>query len=578
MNSLTLSARSFEPAVVRCSLPAVYVNGSRRRDLVVTRWALTGPPDFGELTVAYAAGGLATGSARLGEAQRLPPVGSTVSVVADPPHGRQCFTGAVASHRFEVDEDGERFVAVCLQRPAAEMSARLAGRLQLVGDGAVELAKAELRFNAARDSLASASAVPVGGRTCRVFDSGLSAGPWTVADALGYLLAVSVPSGVDVPDAAELDALAGNVNLGVLEATGRTVGSVIAEVLDRGGLSLRAGSDGRSLRLFRPGADGRRRSVRLQPAGQTFRENRSNLWAGTITITRRPARRGVLVLGGRKRYESTFQLAKGWDTSAETSRWRDYTRGNCDNWTATGCVYRKWVLNEHGWYSGPPWSLPLYDFSDISASDFVCASPRRFLPCLSSDNDGQSLGIVVDYRPSAEDTWRPWRGPVWVAEDQCAIYLGGDGLPADYFQPAVAGTVQVRVTCAVEADTCLSAEIQGDVGIGREVIDMSATAGWSKVHPASIFSGADGVGKPAERDDSAVLERIARRRAETGWSATDAVLTLGWVDTSYRVGDIIERVDGREFELSSNPDIRPFVRSIVHDFGTKQTTRLYVSG
>jgi len=577
MNSLTLSASTSQPPVIKCSRPAVYIDGARRQDLAVKRWEISGPPQFGELTLTGALAGLTDRPDDLDD-RSLPAVGSTVSIVFTPPEGGVSFVGVVDSHRYELADDDEGLVAVCIPGPAAELSARLAGKWQLAGDDAAEMPASQLRFNTDRNSLASASEVNVAGRSCKAFDSSPTAKPWTVADALGYLLAVSVRTDVDVPSAEELERVAGRVPLGALEATGLQARAVISEVLDGGGLSISAAGDGTSLRVYRPGTDGRRRTVCLQSPGQTFRADSSNLWTGKITFTERPARRGVLVLGRRKRYESTFQLAKGWDESSESSCWRDFAPSASSKWAKLASVYRKWVLNEHGWYSRLPWSIPRHDFSDISATDFVAGAPRTFLPCLSAGADGQSFGTVVEYRTSSQGNWRRWRGPAWAAQDQCAIYLGGDGLPGDYFQAATAGTVEVRVTCTVESDVHLSAEIAGDPGAGREVFDMSAVAGWDQVHPTSAFSGAEDVGPAAVRDDSAALSRLARRKAEAIWSATEAVLTLAWVDTSYRVGDIIERVDGRQFELCSNPDTRPFIRSIVHEFGTKQTTRLYVSG
>ncbi len=203
---------------------------------------------------------------------------------------------------------------------------------------------------------------------------------------------------------------------------------------------------------------------------------------------------------------------------------------------------------------------------------------RRFLPCLSTDRQGKSLGVVVEIRCGQQGAWRRWRGPLWVAQDECAVYLGGDALPGEFFAAASEDDVSVRVTGVVEADACLFADVGGNPNIARDVVDLSHRAAWRQVHSSSIFKYADGVGPPRERDDSGLLNDLALRYAEVDSAATDAEFTLASIDTSFHVGDIVERVDGRSFELSSNPSRRPHVRSLRHDFGTKQTTHLLVSG
>jgi hypothetical protein len=130
----------------------------------------------------------------------------------------------------------------------------------------------------------------------------------------------------------------------------------------------------------------------------------------------------------------------------------------------------------------------------------------------------------------------------------------------------------------VEADERLVAVVDGDTNAPCNVLDMSGRAAWKKVHSSSIFKDAAGVGTPAEEDDSSLLNELAQRQAEVLSTAVEADLTLGSVDTTFHVGDIVERIEGREFELSSNPDSRPFVRSVRHEIGSEQTTHLLLLG
>jgi len=577
MNPLTLSASQGDRLVLKCRPPRVYVDGARRRDLAVMKWELLPAPEFGSAVLVLdrrAAGG----SRRLGDPAPLPRVGSNVEIrSAVEPCGER-FLAVVTEHGFVVHQGTERLTAICRDKLGEALRTKVTDIWRLAGGALVEVKRARTHFNADRNSLATSSTVCLGRRMCRAFDSSLTARRWTVADALGYLLAATVPQAFETPSIEELDALGGQIDLGSLDVTGKSAAEAIAEVARRAGLQMRSGQEGESIVAFRPGVQGRGRNVRLQRAGASLDTTKSNLCDARINIIRRPARRPLLALGERKQYESTFELFKGWGETLQTGRWRDFVRSKSDNWAELACVYRKWVLNEHGWYSGSPWNLPVHDFSNISEEAFLVQRARRFLPCLSTDTHGQTLGTHVQFRCGSEGPWVRWRGPVWVSRHQCAIYLGGDSLPGEFFEAAVNNQVTVRATCVVEADQRIATEIPGDPNLPREVLDLSDRAAWRSVHESSVFRAAQGVGTPDERDDSRLLTHLARRRAEMLSTATEAELRLGWVDTSYRVGDIVERIEGREFELASSPDTRAYVKAVTHEFAAEQTTRLLVTG
>ena len=350
------------------------------------------------------------------------------------------------------------------------------------------------------------------------------------------------------------------------------------KVAQRGGLAVRSAREGLGLVFYQPGRGGRRRNIRLQRGGSSLALHKSNLWRGQITFHKRPSRRGVIALGEHKHYESTFQLQPGWDTTRETSRWRDIVRSQSPDWVSVANVYRKWVLNEHGWYCDGPWNLQAHDFSDISETDFPLRVARTFLPCLSRDIAGGSMGFVLEVSCDDGASWQRWMGPVWVSNFECAIYLGGDALPGEFFQASVAGQATARITATVAADVRLSAQITPDQAWGRKIVDYSQQAAWRSVHTGSVLYGNNELGQPAERDDSQLLEDLARRHATVVSAGTDARVELGWVDTSYHVGDVVERIEGREIELSSNPDNMPFVQSVRHDLGPGQRTELIISG
>ncbi len=573
---LTIPKATNTSGIIRCEPARVYVAGRRRRDLEVLSWrSLSGYP-FADAVIAKRLPRILAGGARMEDVSSLPAVGDSVLIRAATDFGAGGFPARVVAHRSEFSRDAERLVAVVEHALAAALDEAVGHRWQLGDVGPVKATGAQVRFNASGQLWASAQTHSINGRQCRVFSAGADAIRWTVADALAYLMAAYVPADVETPGPEELDSLAGDVDVGEMSVTHLAAWEALAKVARAGGLAMTHARSGLGVVFYRPGIQGRPRRVRLQCAGATATSGESNLWRGSIVVRRRPSNPPVLALGRHKRYESTFNLQPGWYDGDETSRWRDFVRGEGDYWPGNRNVYRKWVLNEHDWYGGSPWFMDVHDFSDISADDFHLRVPRSFEPCLSADGAGKSYGVFVQFRCSQDDDWRAWGGPVEVARDECAIYLGGDGLPGEYFRAAVEGTAEVRVTATVEADSRITAEIPGSANLPRRIIDLSANADWAQVHSSSTFYQ-QGVAA-GERDDTDKLLACAQRYAQNAAGAMEAELTLPWPDTSYGVGDLIERIDGRGLDLRTSPLTAPHVRSVRHEFGESQTTTLVVSG
>lgn len=542
----------------------------------VQTWRVLPAPAFGMVEIVWHRSGVQASLAE--SADLLPAIGSEVRVRCPLGVGSDEFIGVVYRHGVKLGPNGEQLTAEVRHILAAMMERPIGSRWQINGGVPVQIDPGSVHFNANSQSLACRATVSVGGLATPVFDTQDGNGRrWTVADALSYVLATGGSGDIYAPTLPELQQLAGDIDVGDVDVTGKSTGEALSMIAKRAGLDVRAARGGVGLVFYRPGWQGRRRSIRLQQRGSILSLAESNLWKGQVVIKPRPARPGVLAMGGYKQYESTFKLSPGWDKSLETPRWRDFVRSKAEHWPKVADVYRKWVLNEHGLYCGSPWELEQYRFSVINSEDFRLDIARKFEPCLTTDVFGASLGVVIEVKDVSGE-WHRWTGPAWVYDDECAIYLGGEGLPADYFQAAVDGDAEVRVTATVTSDARLSVEVPGDFGLPLDVEDYSSQAAWRKVHHGSVLIGQEGTGRPAERDDTQMLWSLAWRRCELLTSATEARLELGWIDTSCHVGDVIERVDGRSLELSSAPGTTACVRSVTHDFGPDQTTYLEVSG
>jgi hypothetical protein len=55
-------------------------------------------------------------------------------------------------------------------------------------------------------------------------------------------------------------------------------------------------------------------------------------------------------------------------------------------------------------------------------------------------------------------------------------------------------------------------------------------------------------------------------------AAVEGTATLAAIDTSWRLGDAVDRVCGRGLEIASRVDARPAVTAIVHDLAAQTTT------
>ncbi len=582
MSDLTIYPSSATTNVTSPPPMPVYVNGLRRRDLHVENWSILPAPDFARATIIMAMSGRYRPNRRIEDVGILPAIGESLQIRLADVGEQVVFDGYVSRHLAGAGPDEESLAIEAEDVPATRLNHAVSGRRQENDASAKFVPTGKCVFNSDPTGLASKEIYQVNSRSCRVFSADSDGQLWSVADILNYLLACCVPSDIEAFGFEGAEGYARTIYPPRLSLTGLPVREALARTAALAGLAVRSGTgwddNPSSLIFYRPGRTGRRRAIRLQQAGETLDSERSNLWKGKVAFNRRPARREVSIIGDLKRYESTFTLKKGWDTALESYHYRDFIRDESSDWPAVSEVFRKWLLNESGQYCDGPHNLEKFNFADISSDDFLLSINRRFEPCLSVNPSGQSLGIVVEVSYDDGDTWRRYGGAIRVATDECAVYLSDDALPADYFQAvAIDATVKVRVTATVASDRHISAEVSGDVSVPTEVIQIPS-AQWSSVHDGSIFYQCESLPDPAERDDSERLKQLARNISESNAGIIEADLTLGRIDPTCNVGDIIEQIEGRQLALGGYPGSWAYVRAVEHRCGGEWTTHLKVSG
>ncbi len=558
MQTMTITSQSGH--VVRAEGFIVRVDGQIRRDIHPLRISLRAGPDFGQAE-------LVMGNPlcrHFHELAALPAVGRGV-VLSSAQADQAVLEGVISEHHAFAGQEQDELRIQVRHVLGERLGGALWGRYQQNEGQAAFVYYGQCTFNDEAAGLASDSTFSLGRGQSRIFAPPGKGRLWSVADILCYLLICHAPSSVPLPDLSELAALAGDIYPPSLPLTGLSLGEALAKVAQHAGLILTGRTGGLggqpdSYICFQRTGAGRRRSVCLQMPGQKLSLAGSNLWKARIALHRRTGQAGVLLLGAPRRYESTFTLQKGWDPAVQSSDYNRFVRSRQNSWDNVAYVFRRWVLNEGGLYDDAPYNLPAWNSSSISEQDFFLRVPRRFEPCLSVDPAGATRGIVVEISTDSGQSFRRYGGPVRIAHDQCAVVLADDTLPSEYFQAALAGTAQVRVTATVAADQRLYYYIPGDADCGVRVLGFPQ-ARWDQVHAASIF-----VGQPdaLQRDDAARLEQIAQtlRRAS---NSLEAHVSLAWLDCLWQVGDKVQAIDGRGLDLGGPAGQMPLVHAIDHD-------------
>ena len=546
-----LPARDASSCLAQPLVPRIYVNGQRRRDLVALHWTALPAPAFGCGEIAVAPQGLWSTLSPF-----LPAVGSKVQIICSTLNGAM-FDGIVAAHKIRLDDSGEQAVAVIEHIAAIRLQPTLLGRHHLVEDRIVHRPLAPLAFN--RDATTQCSlALHALRRPCCLFDASPDSQPWSVGEALAYLFAREETNPLHAPSRDELLQLAGEIELAPITLTGDTLSEAIEKLAAQASLSIAAESA--TLRLYRPGRDGRRAHIELQSPGETFDPRQTNLATVTLEIPARPSRAAVHVLGAAKRYQSTFYLSPAWEHDSQLI-YSDTVRSRSDDWTARRDLLRYWVLNENGAFE----SLDKFDFATVH-EDFTLHRTRRFDPPLFAPDAASSPSLIVEYREDSTCDWMPYPASVVACRERCAIRLDDDELPADYFQAAANGLAELRVTAAVESDVPLSASLPGDRNIPPRILHRQNDARYDEILDSSAHHTAGIV-----RDDSDLLRQVALAESDHSTPPGRATISLATINPTLRVGDLISRIAGRRISLASRPDRAPSLIRIHHDFSQQQT-------
>ncbi len=491
------------------------------------------------------------------------------------------FEGHIGRIEMNLDADGEGLEFEAEDLAGDLLRRRVGGQRLRIAGGSAELVEGEnLVFNPDGRPNASPEPYAAGEEQYTIFAPRGSAGAvhWTLDKAVAYLLAEFGESDVvAVPSPSELSAAVGGLVIRDVSLEGRALGAALEALLELAGARLSISVEpqesavSRRLEILTPG----RAPVGWlahQGAGGSFTPEATNVVRMEAKLHFDAAPRRYVARGDVKIYESTFDLVAGWDDALASYDPDTFSPSENPGFLAVRDVFRKWVLNEAGDYSDPPYSRgDAPDMSGLFEGARYARRRRRFLECLSRDALGRSHGIYVEMSLDGGTTWERSNLSTRVLAKECGIYLTDDPLPPRYLAAAMRGEVRVRVTASIESDARLVAEriAAGAAGLPGRTRHISVPAGYRyrKVASSSRFSGA---GDADVADDTARLQELvdaaheADRRCPAPTRIEVPYLALG-----RRHGERILGIRGRGLDLARQAtgyESAPVLRRIRYTF------------
>jgi hypothetical protein len=166
-----------------------------------------------------------------------------------------------------------------------------------------------------------------------------------------------------------------------------------------------------------------------------------------------------------------------------------------------------------------------------------------------------------------------------VLKDECGLLLTDDPLPARYIAAAMRGQVRVRVTAALESDSCLQAErtAEGAAGLPGRTRHVHVPAGYRyrRVATSSRFYGSGGAD---EADDTARLQELVdAAHAADRRTPAPARIEVPWLALGHRPGERIMGIRGRRLDLAHRHGpyaAAPVVHRVRHTFAPVPRTEL----
>lgn len=327
----------------------------------------------------------------------------------------------------------------------------------------------------------------------------------------------------------------------------------------------------------------------MQKIGESINFDETNLAQFKLDYDISKLANKIIGRGGFKLYESTFDLVPAWLQEFDDTDIEKLEIGQPDFITKQD-VLRKFVLNEAGDYIWDSeknrthqWITEISDELDglLNGPDSDNPDPyiirrRRFRKCISqheSGDDETSNGFVLEWwdkdQPEA-DTAFSASDPGWVKvkhafqvlEKECGIMFKTPTPPAEFqdllTEDPTTQKLYLRITCCIESDVRLEQTAEqpdpatSPNGENLELLlELKDRFKYRHVFHLSRF---DGVGTPDEKDDTEDLmtyvEKVRDNNDQAEVSLSVMLMTSNHPE--YKIGQIIDKVDGRNLTFNAN--------------------------
>ena len=286
--------------------------------------------------------------------------------------------------------------------------------------------------------------------------------------------------------------------------------------------------------------------------------------------------------------ESTFDMVRAWDPALEGQANDEYDKNLSSNFPLYADVYRRWVLNEDGYYSQPPYNRgPSYDLNAFFGVTGIATQTLPFEDNLTYTSEGNRLEPVVEISINGGTDWIITTMPFDVLSDRAGVYLDPTSLPSDFLLAAKIGLARVRVTAAL---TCplpvVMSRWQGNAftpPLPDKQIDVSDRFFFRRVDPQSIhYTGVTAGSLTADVVDHTrdmfrwLVEAMTRHDRSGDRLEGEAKLKLAGLWPLLRPGDRLLEVRGRGLAVNgqaqSLTELGGTIHNIKHDYASGSST------